>query len=85
MKLSFSLTTPQKVKDIRDAVIYLVSSCLVLNDFLGPKFGMSASDYATWSGILIIVAKFGAKLFGVSESEAVENAVKAIDEVKKVQ
>lgn len=77
MTFSFQKPTPQLIKNVRDTLIGFLSGCLAFANLFASKLGMTGEDYAMWIGFIIIALKAGAKFFGVSEDEAVKNAVKA--------
>lgn len=76
-------TTPQRIKDIRDAIIYFFIGCLAFANLFAPKLNLTGEDYAMWIGFIMLVVKFVAKLFGVGEDEAVKNVVQAVKEAKE--
>ena len=79
---SLSKTTPQRVKDIRDTLLYFLMGCLAFANLFAGKLHLTGEDYAMWIGFIMLAIKTGAKLFGVNEDEAVKNVMDAVDEVK---
>ncbi len=86
MELSLKKAIPEIVKNIRDGIMYLLAGVLPFSSLVAPKLGMSIEDFAGWCGFGIVAVKMFAKFFGVGETEAQENIVKAIKDAggKKV-
>jgi len=75
-------TTPQRVKDIRDTLLYFFMGALAFANLFAPKLHLTGEDYAMWIGFIMLATKTLSKLFGVNDEEAVENVVDAVQEVK---
>jgi len=75
-------TTPQRVKDIRDTLLYFFMGALAFANLFAPKLHLTGEDYAMWIGFIMLATKTLSKLFGVNDEEAVENVVDAVEEVK---
>ena len=73
-------TVPEKIKNIRDSLIYFFIGCLAFANLFAPRLHLSGEDYAMWIGFIMLVLKAGARLFGINDEEAEENVQKAIDE-----
>jgi len=84
MKLSWSSETPKVIKNIRDTLLSFLAGCLAFAPLFAPKLNITGEDYAMWIGFIMLAIGSIAKMFGVSEAEAVENVMKAVEEVKEV-
>lgn len=73
-------TTPQIIKDIRDALLYFFIGCLAFANLFAPMLNITGEHYAMWIGFIMLVIKAGARLFGVTDDEAEKNVQKAINE-----
>lgn len=76
--------TPQRIKNVRDTLIYFLIGCLAFANLFAPKLDITGEDYAMYIGFLMLVIRALAKLFGVSEDEAVKNVVDAVEQVKEI-
>lgn len=75
--------TPQVVKRIRDGALFIISGSLVASSVLAPYFNVTAQDYATWSGVLLLVVRGISMMFGVTDEQAMEQAKKTIERIEE--
>lgn len=62
--------TPRIIKNLRDTLIYTVAGSLPFAKILADKWGMTVEDYALYAGLVILLSKAIAMLFGVKDEAA---------------
>lgn len=78
----WSKTLPPIVKNIKAAATYFLAGVVAFTPILAPKFSLSAEDFAMWCGLGILSVNGFAKLFGVSDEEAVEDYKERIKKIE---
>lgn len=63
--------TPRIIKNFRDTLVYTVAGSLPFAKVLADKWGMTVEDYAMYAGLVILLSKAVAMLFGVKDEQAV--------------
>ena len=71
--------TPAAIRQIRATLIYTIAGTLPFTGTLAAKFGLTPLEYAEWCGLLILGVKAISMLFGVSDEQEVQAAIKTID------
>jgi hypothetical protein len=89
--MNFGLTqwtkiVPPIVRNIKNALNYFLAGTVAFTPILAPKFNVSGEDFAMWTGLGMLAVNGFAKLFGISDEEALEvykDKIKKIEEKTK--
>lgn len=74
--------TPTIVKRLRDALLFMIGGSLAFVTILAPKFNVSPTDFAQWSGFAVLGVKGLSMLFGVPDEEVLQKVQDKIDAKK---
>ena len=73
--------TPDRVKSIRNTLIYFFAGCLAFANLFVPKLKITGEDYAMWIGFIILSVNSFASFFGVSPDNMNSPEKQAVDTI----